>query len=168
MYHRKKPRRWRKLIAVIVLTILVIMVGTRWLQNNQDSLDNQIGHGEIISELTMPDSEPIKKDAHPYFPAIPGMTYNFAGEGMEYADFVRRVLFFEGNYVQIVDETIATSGGYVYELQPDRVVLVMSEPEEHDPTVNFLESLGEAITHQEIILQAPITVGQSWETAGKV
>ena len=110
-----------------------------------------------------------------YFPIFPRMVYNFAGEGIEYAAFNRRIIHVEksdennenndGNYyVQFHDETTGTIVANIYRLGQDQVSLIYQEPEFYTEE-NLIEKIDVTEEKEEdIILKAPLEEGGVWET----
>lgn len=70
--------------------------------------------------------------AEEYFPAEPGMRWEYEGHGMEYASFVREVLYRDGNLVQIMMENGGTRMAQIYEIADDRVIRRYAEAEVYD------------------------------------
>ncbi len=103
-----------------------------------------------------------------YFPVYPDMSYKFAGEGMEYAAFNRRVIHKnEDTFVQIHDETTGTTMARIFRLDSEQISLVYQEPEFYTDE-NLLEDIDELeLTEIETILKAPLQEGATWETGGR-
>src|SRR5690554_5817933 len=102
MYTRRRPKRWR-IPVMVILTIVFVMIGAVVLRPDEEH-----------SDFTESVPETASEDVRVYFPANPGMVYNFAGEGMEYAPFTRRVRFIEDQFVHVDDANAGTIMGIVY------------------------------------------------------
>ncbi len=93
------------------------------------------------------------------FPLQEGNYWKYNGYGNEYADFERKVLFAEDNRAQILETNPGTTMVVIYEIEDGRTKVVYSE-ENFFEEINILDT--EAIMDQ-VILQEPIAVDQTWE-----
>jgi len=62
------------------------------------------------AQVDNPESEESQKNLilKAYFPLHQGMEYSYAGEGNEFAPFTRKIMFVEGNYLQLTDNNGGT------------------------------------------------------------
>ncbi len=109
--------------------------------------------------------EPTKEEdqAKPgdYFPLTQGSTWQYLGEGNEYASFSREVMYVEGNKSQIKEDNGGTVSTSVYQITPNAATRVYFKGEDYEQA-NILKQPG----NQNIaILKAPIKPGAKW-TAG--
>lgn len=99
-----------------------------------------------------------------FFPVEPGMRWEYDGWGNEFAQYTREAVYRRGERAQ----TVHTSGAivaYVYDIQPDRVVLRGLYPEIEDGSVDFLDAEGDLF---RIILQEPLAEGAEWRTMSSI
>lgn len=116
----------------------------------------RVGEGEERPRATL--------RAEDYFPAEPGMRWEYAGWGNEFAQYSREAVHRRGERAQ----TVHISGAivaYVYDIYPDRIVLRALHPEIDDGKVDFLDAEGEVF---RIILQEPLEEGASWRTMSSI
>lgn len=99
------------------------------------------------------------QDVSGYFPAEPKMTWEYEGTGNEYAGFTRRVMYSQGNKVQVSENNGGTVLGMVFDVAPLLVVKTYSRPEFYNDE-NLIE---EKSNLQEVILKAPLKVGSAWK-----
>jgi len=150
MYSRRRSRNPWQALAAFLLTIAVIIIWAVTLENGHPTtsvVTNSAAAGDVRS----------------YFPAQPGLTWHYAGEGAEYASFSRKVADVEGSMVLIEETTTATTVGAVYSISKERAALLVSE-EEHTPGEHalFAEAAANAAPKQ-IPIQQPVAVGSRWQ-----
>jgi len=104
---------------------------------------------------------PSENNVSRYFPAEAGLVWDYAGEGIEFAEFTRRVEFVQGTRVQMSEYNGATRTMLVFQVAPDTVIKTFSQDEVYDNT-NFLQKLPNRST---LVLKAPLVVGAMWEDA---
>ncbi|MEW6064635.1 MAG: hypothetical protein ACOY3U_13100 [Bacillota bacterium] len=102
------------------------------------------------------------QDVSPYFPAEPQLTWEYEGFGNEYAAFTRKVLYRQGNRVQMSENNGGTVMGLVFDVSAQAVTKTFSVPEFYDER----NILNEKANLQEVILKAPLRVGESWQNDG--
>ncbi|MGI6038247.1 MAG: hypothetical protein ACOYD6_08505 [Limnochordia bacterium] len=95
-----------------------------------------------------------------YFPARPGVIHHFAGEGNEYAPFIRTFQYVEEPYIQLTDATGGTTLVQVYERRPDKLLLWYREGEFYGEE----RIIGTAWEEPLIIIEGPLEIGHSWIT----
>lgn len=93
-----------------------------------------------------------------YFPLTVGSTWQYQGEGMEYASFTREVLYAEGNKGQTTENNGGTVSTTVYKITADAVTEVYFEGEDYEPTnkLNSTENIS------LVLLKAPLKPGTKW------
>lgn len=96
-----------------------------------------------------------------YFPLTLGSTWQYLGDGNEYASFSREVLYAQGNKSQIKEDNGGTVSTSVYQVSADAVTRVYFSGEDYEPK-NILDQSGNQDT---IMLKAPVKPGTKW-TAG--
>lgn len=120
------------------------------------------GERWLIDEVTLGEYEGASlKD---FFPLTEGSTWQYKGEGNEYASFVRKVLFVEGDKVQVSEDNGGTVSASVFEITEKAITCVFSRGEEYDGA-NLLD---EESNENYAILQAPLKPGTKWEAQGEV
>ncbi len=97
-------------------------------------------------------------DVRAYFPAWAGAQYKFAGEGLEFAAFSRKITFAEDNRLQMEDLS-GTNLAQVVEWGKEEIKIIYSREEFY-----LNESLlNEEPTMNLILLKAPLKEGAVWQ-----
>jgi len=91
-----------------------------------------------------------------------GNYWKYNGYGNEFASLERKVLYKEGNRVQIMDGNPGTTMAVIYEVSDEKVSAVYSEGEFYEETniLSFENNMDQPI------LVAPIKENESWESNG--
>lgn len=95
-----------------------------------------------------------------YFPLTLGSTWQYSGEGSEYASFTREVVFAEGNRGQIKEDNGGTVSAAVFAATDQEITRIFFQGESYE-NENFLNA---QTNDSLIILKAPLRVGTKWET----
>lgn len=103
-------------------------------------------------------------DLADFFPLSQGSTWQYKGEGNEYASFTRKVLFVEGDKAQIAEDNGGTVSASVFRTTEDAITCIFSRGEEYEGT----NLLNEESNENFIVLKAPLKVGTKWEAQGEV
>ena len=98
-------------------------------------------------------------DVRTYFPCEPGMTWVYEGIGNEYAGFTSKVMYQEGSLGQVSKNNGGTELGLVYRITPQAVILFFTKAEFYTDTKFFHEMPN----CQEVVLEAPLIAGHSWQ-----
>jgi hypothetical protein len=93
-----------------------------------------------------------------FFPVPVGASWEYAGEGNEYAAFKRKVLFCSGDLAQISEDNGGTVSASVYKISSDAVTRIFFRGEEYSNT-NYLTAKP---NDNLIILKTPFSVGTKW------
>lgn len=96
-----------------------------------------------------------------YFPARAGYVWDFAGEGIEFAAFTKKIEYLQGNRVQLSRWDGGTRLMQIYDITPSAIIRTFSRAEVYNNPILFQEPPNLAT----VILQAPLTVGATWENA---
>jgi len=96
-----------------------------------------------------------------YFPVGGGYVWDFAGEGIEFAEFIKKVEYLQGNRVQLSRWDGGTRLMQIYEITPSAIIRTFSRAEVYDNPKYFQEPANQAT----VILQTPLAVGTTWENA---
>lgn len=115
---------------------------------------------EAVEETNEEDLEDEEKALSAYLPLEVGNSWEYQGEGMEYATFTREVLYKEGSKAQIKEDNSGTITAKVFEITDDAITSVFTQSESYDDE-NFLEFEN---NEEVVILKSPIQVGTKWET----
>jgi hypothetical protein len=107
--------------------------------------------------LDKPKEVPSLKPAD-FFPVPVGASWEYAGEGNEYAAFKRKVLFCSGDLAQISEDNGGTVSASVYKISSDAVTRIFFRGEEYSNT-NYLTAKP---NDNQIILKTPFSVGTKW------
>lgn len=130
----------KTLLLLILLTGLAVLAG-------------------CAGQAEMPGQEPVITDVQSYFPTEPSLTWTYEGSGNEYAGFTRTVIYREGNQVQMAENNGGTRLGRVYQVSAEAITQTLSREEYYSN-----DSLLNEKPHQrQILLKAPLKVGQVWE-----
>ena len=110
-----------------------------------------------------PTSEPAKEVAPAvklgdFFPVSTGSTWEYQGEGNEYATFSRKIVFASGNLAQIREDNGGTVSASVFKISSEAVTRVFFLGEAYSQT-NYLKSPS---NENVVILKAPLKVGTKW------
>ncbi|MHB1127384.1 MAG: TapB family protein [Bacillota bacterium] len=97
-----------------------------------------------------------------YFPLTQGSTWEYEGEGNEYAAFDREVVYVKGNLAQLKEDNGGTVMARVFKTTDNTVTSIFNQGEEYTPQ-NLLDR---EPNEQSTILMSPLAVGTKWEEAG--
>jgi hypothetical protein len=122
----------------------------------------------IIDDVTLGDYEeepqPEPLSLKEIFPLSQGSTWQYLGEGNEYASFNRKVLFLEGDRAQVAEDNGGTVSASVFKTTEEEIIRTFFQGEEYDET-NLLD---QESNDSLVVLKAPLKVGTSWEVPGGV
>ena len=93
-----------------------------------------------------------------WFPMTQGSTWQYLGEGNEYASFTREVVYTGGNLAQIKEDNGGTVSMSVYASTSNQITRVFFQGEEYT-SANFLAAPANDNT---VILAAPVQAGAQW------
>lgn len=152
--------QWRTSF-LIVLVILVGLAAVRLLAPRAE----RVAEAPALDVSTERVPEAVTQDVGAYFPAFVGLTYHFAGEGMEFASFARRIAFASAGLIQ-VEELSGTNLAQVFELSESELKVLWSQEEfyRNESLLDnaLAEGAGPGRRENLILLQAPLKVGNSW------
>lgn len=107
----------------------------------------------------VPPKEALKNPGD-FFPAAVGSTWDYQGEGNEYAAFTRKVLFAEGNRAQFREDTGGTVAASVMEITYAAVTRVFFKGEAYDEKTSYL---GQETADKKVLIKGPIKKGTAWK-----
>ncbi len=145
-----------KKLVIMLLVMIVAVLATGCFKNEKgpDSVQTPgTGENEQKKELTVKDLYPLNE----------GDYWKFAGEGNEFAAFEQKVLFREGDRVQLQVASGGTVMGIIYEFTDGKLEVVYSQEEFYEEE-NILDRENQM---SQVILQEPIVVGNTWSSAGR-
>jgi hypothetical protein len=93
-----------------------------------------------------------------FFPAVAGSTWEYQGEGNEYASFSRKIVFASGNLAQIREDNGGTVTASVFKISSGAVTRIFFVAEAYGQT-NYLKSPS---NENIVILKTPLKVGTKW------
>lgn len=102
---------------------------------------------------------PSAPDLAAYFPMTVGSTWQYQGEGNEYASFKREVIFAASNKGQLKEDNGGTVSAQVFQVDANSITRVFFQGEEYN-SKNFLQSPANDST---VILKTPLQVGTQWQ-----
>lgn len=105
-----------------------------------------------------PPSEPVKKSISEYFPLKTGYTWEYEGEGNEFASYTQRVEFQDGSRYQLVTDTGGTTMANIFEVNGDSIKNVYKIGEAYDHKNLLKEKDNLDVT----ILKTPLEKGNKW------
>ncbi|HHT90913.1 MAG: hypothetical protein QM451_06565 [Bacillota bacterium] len=146
---------WGWSLSVLVLVFFVALA-IRWMELLTPQSENGV---DVI------DSLPGQVDLRAYFPPLQGLTYSFAGEGMEYAAFTRQITFAVPGILQVEDLS-GTNLVQVLECGAHELKIVWSE-EEYYGDQSLLDEedrleRGAGQPRNLVLLQTPLVPGHTW------
>lgn len=106
-----------------------------------------------------PDSAPPVSDLADLFPLTKGSSWQYQGEGNEFASFSREVVFANENKGQIRENNGGTISAAVFEVTDEAITLIFFQGEAYEET-DFLD---QQPSENIVILKKPLEVGTSWE-----
>lgn len=140
----------KKLCSIMILLIFMsIFVVTSC--GNGVALDEEGVNSSLLSE----------KELSSYFPSKEGMYFEFAGVGNEFASFNKEIKFKNDSLVQIHENNGGTQIAKVYRITDEKVIQLIEQAEFYSEK-NLLSNIEENIQFEEVILQTPLEVGNSW------
>ena len=101
-----------------------------------------------------------------YFPMYQGMEYSYAGEGIEFAPFTRKIMFVEDKYLQFTDDNGGTVVVKIYKVSDQEINEIYEEAEFYEDD-NLIPDVIKDEEKKKIILKAPLEVGNSWNNNGE-
>lgn len=147
---------------ILILVLVICLAFTFFTGCSRDKAKQE---EQENPQVETPQEEPEKpgltvKDV---YPLSEGDYWKFAGTGNEYAPFEQKVLFREGDRVQLQNATGGTVMAMIYEFKEGELRVVYSLEEFYEEE-NILDREN---TMEEIILKEPIQVGNTWQSGGK-
>lgn len=104
----------------------------------------------------------IKNKPSDFFPLTKGSTWQYKGEGNEYASFTREVIFTKDNLAQVREDNGGTVSASVFKSTDNEIVRTFFQGEEAYGEINLLEQKS---NDELIVLKAPLEVGTKWENS---
>ena len=96
-----------------------------------------------------------------YFPVGENFTWEFAGEGIEFAAFTRRVEYLRGDRSQLSQSNGGTRSMMIFQVSASAVTQTFSQEEVYDNPQFFNKPANKST----IILKTPLVVGAVWQNA---
>lgn len=100
-------------------------------------------------------------DLRQYFPGKPGDFWHYAGEGNEFAGRQNQLQHRQGELLQIASDTGGTTLALIYKATKTELLLLHQQEEWYD---NSSLLGGSFPGTPEVILKAPLLVGQTWSS----
>ncbi|MEX2355890.1 MAG: hypothetical protein WD535_02545 [Thermaerobacterales bacterium] len=191
----RRSRYWLPLLAVVVVMTAILAI-PRWMDrtmeiNNGDITENEMTSNEELtdapdatdeteeaaatddanddeeSETGAPETETAPTpQVRDYFPVAEGNRWIFAGEGSEYAFFMREIWFVDGERVQMIEDNPGTQTVFVLRVTGEQVVQVFAQEEYYERDNLLNEGFGEESDDDPdqvvVLLQAPLHEGAHW------
>ena len=147
------------LVLSISILLNISLVGCTKVSNSERTKNikqEKVSNSEEpkkINKEKVPNLQP--KD---YFPLYEGSSWEYQGEGNEYASFTRNVMYVKGNLAQVREDNGGTVGASVFKTSADAITRIFFRGESYDET-NYLTSKS---NENMIVLKSPIAVGTKW------
>jgi len=106
---------------------------------------------------------PVVLQAQAYFPIQAGSSWDYQGEGNEFASFTREVIYSRDNRGQFKENNGGTVSSAVFEVNPDTVTRIYFEGEAYEPD-NLLDDPAFTGNDNTVIIKAPLTPGTTWNS----
>ncbi len=148
-------------ITYVLLSLLATACNSTTPPPNQTNQGTKVPPKEIPKP---PQEKPVPSQEKPaltlgdYFPLITGYSWEYAGEGNEYAAFNRKVMFKQGKLAQIKEDNGGTVSASVFETSAEAITRIFFQAEEYGET-NHLNSKP---NQNLVILKTPLQVGTKW------
>ena len=108
-----------------------------------------------------PAPAPVTLTLADYFPLTLGSTWQYLGQGNEYATFSREVVFAASGKGQLKEENGGTTSAQVFVVDASSITRVFFQGEAYTPA----DFLAAAANDSTVILKMPIQVGTQWPDA---
>lgn len=149
-------KKIKSLLLIMALTAIWLLVGC---SNNKDGSSQDNGQSPPKNEEQNSNIKESDLKLSDFFPLELGYTWEYEGEGNEYASFNRKVVFSNNNLHQIREDNGGTVAASVYNVSSSEITRVFFISESYGEE-NYLNSQpNEDIT----ILKAPLEEGTKWE-----
>jgi hypothetical protein len=147
---------------ILILFLVICLAFTFFTGCNRDKTNQE---EQKDPQVEAPREEPDMPEltVKDVYPLSEGDYWKFAGTGNEYAPFEQKVLFREGDRVQLQNATGGTVMAIIYEFKEGELRVVYSLEEFYEEE-NILDREN---TMEEVILKEPIQVGNTWQSGGK-
>ena len=154
---------WRLSFSVMVILLMGALI-MKWIGSSGAPLTEVNGSLDVDPSL----SGSAVTDVRVFFPPLQGMTYYFAGEGMEYASFTRQITFTTPDAVQVEDRS-GTNLAQVVEYGPEGLRIIWSEEEFYSKESLLDDTMREGRSsggpRDLLLLKAPVMKGNTWRDA---
>lgn len=150
----------------IILLVIALIAGGAWyftrddgnqLDNEQEQIQDENGEDEDTDEEQTEQATIVLGD---YFFTEQDLRLNYAGEGYAHADKITWVAHKNGNIVQHMDQSAATTIAKVYEIGEDEITFIYAQEESYDEE-DYTQV--EERNRNKVVLKSPIEVGNQWE-----
>ncbi len=142
----------RKLLTAIIVVALIAIFSSGCLNQQPEK------QGQTPAPGTEEQDKTTKKPGQ-FFPLALGTTWEYQGEGNEFASFTREVIFASGDRYQTREDTGGTVMAMIYRVTDESVTRIYSEGEVYE-NINLLDKEPNENT---IILKSPLKVGTKWQ-----
>ncbi len=147
-------RSTRSFLVVIIILLSLAAVSCAKQQDSQPKQTNE------SANVNVKNNGSAVKSSKPgdFFPSASGLSWEYQGEGNEYATFTRKVVFTDGDLAQIREDNGGTVSASVYQITPEAVTRKFFLGEAYDET-NYLKN---EPNQNLIIIESPLEVGTKW------
>lgn len=161
----KSHYNWGLRTALVVICILGITVGlVFYAQRLQKPIQNETGQQTtptptaVPTPTVTPAQSPIEESLLDFYPLKVGNTWEYEGEGMEFASAVQKVVFSSGNRHQLTIDNGGTVVANVFEEKKGSIVNTYRSGELY----NNENLLDERSNVNIILLRTPLQKGNFW------
>ena len=117
----------KKSYRLFFLFLLLPLLLTGCIENEENRVEGEEYPAQVKEESREDIAGPLRIQA--YFPFNQDLEYQFAGEGNEYASFIRKIIHVEENYLQLTDNNGGTIVTSIYEMGEKELRKVYSQEE---------------------------------------
>lgn len=129
--------------------------------SDEDSTDET---GDDETDGDQDETDEVSQDVETWFPRLENTLLEYEGEGMEYSSFTRYPQFAHDDTLQMLESTGGTDVAIIYEYTDNQIEEIFIRPETYFREDFIDTGLESEHSGFNIILQAPIEVGHSWES----
>jgi hypothetical protein len=150
-------------LFVIIIFTLSVLIGCANNQRQTPQGNNQTPQGNNQTPTENTQQNPNKEEADlklsDFFPLELGYTWEYEGEGNEYASFNRKVVFADNNLYQIREDNGGTVSAAVFKVSPSDITRIFFQGEAYGEESYLNSEPNENMT----ILKIPLIVGTKWQ-----
>lgn len=149
----------KKITLLFLITILITLSLLTGCSNNQELTPQKNDQSSVNNVEQDSDNKVTESNLSDFFPLELGYTWEYEGEGNEYASFNRKVVFSNNNLYQIREDNGGTVTASVFKVSSSDITRVFFIGEAYGEENYLNNESNEGVT----ILKEPLDVGTKWE-----